>query len=221
MTDHNLENMNAPDIKRIERRTVRYGFEDGILEIAIGVFAAILGLFFLGSGLAPEKSTARFIFDVGFLPVFLAGYWAAQKLAKSLKQRLTYPRTGYLAYKRPEKAKRVKRALLAGVSAGLIAAFAAILFTSVPSRFDGVPAFSGLIFGVTLVVLSVRTGLVRIAVAAVLTAAAGIGLSLAGWTQGLELAAFYGAVGIMSLVSGLLGLRAYLRRNPLPEEGSR
>jgi len=221
MTDQNLENANAHDIKRIERRTVRYGFEDGILEIALGVFAVILGLFFLGSGLAPEKSTARFIFDVGFLPVFLAGYWAARKLAQSLKQHLTYPRTGYLAYKRPEKAKRIKRALLAGISAGLIAALATALFTSLPSRFDWVPAFTGLIFGVTLVVLSLRTGLVRVAIAAVLTAAAGVGLSLAGWAPGLELAAFYGAVGVMALISGLLGLRAYLRRNSLPEEGSR
>jgi len=221
MTYHNSEIPNTPDIKRIERRTVRYGFEDGIYEIAFGAFALILGLFFLGSALAPEKSTARFIFDVGLLPVFLVGGWAANKLSRSMKQRLTYPRTGYVAYKRPEKKKRIKKALLAGGSAGLVAALAALFLVSKPAGLDGLSAFSGLAFALALIFISLRSGLVRIAVAAVLTAAAGVGLSFAGWARGLELAAFYGAMGLLLVLSGLIGLRGYLRRNPLPEEGSR
>ena len=221
MTDHNSEIPGTTDIKRIERRTIRYGFEDGIYEIAFGAFMLVLGLYFIGSALAPEKSVARFIFDVGFLPVFLAGGWAMNRLARSLKQRWTYPRTGYLAYKRPDKKKRIRKALLAGGSAGLIAALAALLLASSPSRFSGVPAFSGLAFGLALLFISLRSGQARIALAAVLTSAAGVGLSFAGWTQGLELAAFYGGMGAMIVLSGVIGLRGYLRHNPLPEEASR
>jgi len=221
MTDHNLETMNKTDVERIERRTVQYWFEDGVAEIAFGIFVLILGLFFLGSALSPEKSTARFIFDIGLMPVILAGGWAVNRLARSMKRKLTYPRTGYVAYKRPEKRKRIKKALLAGGSAGLVAALAAVFFVSKPARLDAMPAFSGLAYALALVFVSLRAGLSRIAVVAVLTAAAGVGLAFAGWAKGLELAAFYGIVGLLLVLSGFIGLRSYLRRNPLPEEGSR
>lgn len=209
------------DIEKIEKRTIRYWFEDGVHEMASGLFFMIMGLFFLGSALAPGKSTARFIFDIGLMPVILFGGWGVKKTSQYMKQKLTYSRTGYVAYRKPEGVKRLRQALLATGCAGVLGALAVLLPSARSGGFDWVPAVSGFAFAVALGFVSFRFGLTRVAVAAFLMAAAGIILAFSGWGEARELAAFYGFVGVSMILSGVVGCRRYLKRNPLPDEGSR
>ncbi len=204
------------DIKSIERRTVRYWFEDGISELGVGGLCAWLALYFLGQSLAPEKSTIQFIVDkIGFLPWFFLGFWLFRRITRSLKQNLTYRRTGFVSYGRAEKKTRTRKALLAGTIAGMVSFGFAILWTHKPIGFDPLPVISGLIFTLVLILLAFRTGAWRLILAAAAIAASGTALSLWGWGEKVNLIAFYALTSIALFVSGGVTLALYLRRNPV------
>ena len=205
----------TPDIKSIEKRTAQSWFEDGIWELGAGGLCAWLALYFLGQALAPAKSAFKLLFDVGFLPWFLLAGWVLPKIVRWLKQNLTYRRTGFVSYCRPEKKARTRKALIAGITAGLVSFGFAFLLTHQPVNFDPVPAVSGLAFTVVLVLMSFRTGAWRLILVAAAVAAAGTILSIEGWGGHFNLAAFYGLVGVALFVSGGVTLALYLRHNPV------
>jgi hypothetical protein len=203
------------DIKGLEKRTARYWFEDGLSELGLGGLCAWLALYFLAQSLAPDKSTFKFVVDVGFLPWFLLGGWIMPKIVRSLKQGLTYRRTGFVAYRRPEKKTRVRRSLIAGFTAGLVSFGFVFLFTHRPSFVDPVPIISGLAFTVVVLAIFFRTGAWRLIPVAAAVAACGTFLSLRGWSDSLNLVAFYAFTAAALFVSGGLTLALYLRRNPI------
>jgi hypothetical protein len=204
------------DIKSIEKRTVRYWFEDGIAELCVGGLCVWLALYFLAQALAPEKSTIQFIIvKIGFIPWFFLGFWLFGRITRSLKQNLTYRRTGFVSYGRAEKKTRTRKALLAGTIAGMVSFGFAILWAHRPIGFDPIPVLSGLIFTLVLIILAFRTGAWRLVLAAAAIAASGTALSLWGWGDKANLVAFYGLVAVALFVSGGVTLALYLRRNPI------
>lgn len=211
----------ATEIENIERRTVRHGFQDGIYEMSLGILLLLLGLYFLGRAFTTETSAWAFVFDVGFLPMFLFGGWLIKKFIRSLKENITYPRAGYISYRRREGRKRTVRAALLGGTVGALGAIAALLFSSKPAGFNWLPAVSGLAFGLALSLLSFRSGLARLAVPALMLAASGVTLAFSGLESMLSLAAFYSLGAALLIASGAVACRRFIRRNPLPEEAGR
>jgi hypothetical protein len=208
------------EIEKIERRTVQYWFQDGLLEMAFGGFLLLLALFFLAEASAPAKSGWRFFLDVGLLPLFIFGGWAMNRTVRSLKHKITYPRTGYVSYRKPERKKRAARGFVIGAAAGILSASMATLFASKSAGFDWMPAGSGVAFALALSILAFRTDLIRLAGLAVFALAAGIVLSFSGWGDRLGLAVFYGTLAVSLFLSGWLTLRRYLRKYRLPDEVS-
>ena len=203
------------DIKSIERRTVRYWFEDGISELGLGGMCAWLALCFLGQSLAPAKSTIKSIIDIGFLPWFYLGFWLFRRITRSLKQNLTYRRTGFVSYGRAEKKTRTRKALFAGTIAGMVSFGFVILWTHKPIGFDPLPVISGLVFTLVLILIAFRTGAWRLVLVAAAVAASGTALSLWGWGEKVNLVAFYALTSVALFVSGGVTLAHYLRRNPV------
>jgi hypothetical protein len=79
-----------------ETRSWSYWFADGLPQLLIGVSALLFGFYFIASG-SPSASTAASILSlVAFLIYLLLTVRAAQIL-EWLKERITYPRTGYAA----------------------------------------------------------------------------------------------------------------------------
>jgi len=208
----------TPDIKSIEKRTIQYWFEDGIAELGVGGLCAWLALYFLGQALAPAKSTFKFIVDMGFLPWFFLGFWLFRRIMRSLKQDLTYRRTGFVSYGRADKKTRTRKALFAGTIAGMVSFGFAILWAHKPIGFDPLPILSGLIFTLVLILLAFRTGAWRLVLTAAAIAASGTVLSLWGWGEKINLVAFYALTSIALFVSGGVTLALYLRRNPVQNE---
>lgn len=203
------------DIKSIERRTAQSWFEDGISELGVGVMCVWLALYFLGQALAPAKSTAKFLLDIGFFPWFYGGFLMFRKLMRMLKQNLTYRRTGFVTYKRPEKKARKRISLLAGTIAGVVSFGIVFLWTHKPIGFDPLPVISGLIFTLVLILITFRTGAWRLVLVAAAVAASGTALSLWGWGEKVNLVAFYALTSVALFVSGGVTLAHYLRRNPV------
>jgi hypothetical protein len=84
------------DPKKIQRKVYMTFFEDGLWDV-------VLGLFLLAWGFAIS-------FDLGWLPG--VGFIVFFYLALGLKQKITYPRTGYA---RPAEARKQRsRAVIAG-----------------------------------------------------------------------------------------------------------
>jgi hypothetical protein len=209
------------EFNKIERRTVRYWFEDGIYETALGLFLLLLGLFFLGYALVREGSTLFYLLSIGVLPVFFLGFWGTKRMVRSLKQKLTYPRTGYVSYRKPEAKRPRRRALLIGGMAGIAGALWGLALSSGRTGFNLMPGLTGLAFAGVLGFLALRSGLGRTVVLAVLSAAAGAFLAFSGWPKMLGLASFYLFLGLSLAISGGLACLLYLRRNPPPDEASR
>lgn len=203
------------EIDRVQQRTWRYWYEDGVVEIAAGGIFLLLGLLFLVEGIAPAGSLPASFSAIGLPVVLIGGMWLAGRIVAAVKARLTYPRTGYVAYSQPARARR----LATGIVAVVVGALVAGLLTRAPATLAWVPLLQGLIVGAALLYFGQRIGLTRFFVLALVSALAGVAASLAGLGESLGDAAYFGAMGVALLVSGGLTLRTYLSRTQPPAEG--
>jgi hypothetical protein len=201
------------DIEKLEKRTVRSFYDDGLTEIAAGLMFLILGAYFILQ-LGATGSTAGSILSSVFLIVFFAAFFLVNRLLRFFKRRITYPRTGYVAFKKKEPSP--KRRVATAVVAGIISAALAILFRISPSVKLLFPAVNGLLFAVAALLLAHRVGVTRFYVLSAASAAIGVGLALAGVGDLNGLGFFYLLFGAAVLVAGLAALIVYLGRNPRP-----
>jgi len=202
------------DVDRAMRRARGYWYEDGLTEIAAGCILSLVGLLFLAEAVSPPDLLPTNFSSIGLIVVVVGGGWLARRVVAALKARLTYPRTGYVAYRRPSGRRRVATVVLA---AGM-AALAAVLFATAPASLAWIPALQGLIVGILLLYVGHTVGLARFYALAALSAVVGAAASLAGLGDILGDAVYFGAMGLALVVSGGITFLAYLSRNRPPSE---
>ncbi|MEZ0395316.1 MAG: hypothetical protein ABWK53_02605 [Anaerolineales bacterium] len=208
--------MNTPDpLAQPERRAVRYWYVDGSYEIGLGLLCLLLSLYFLTEKLL-EGSRFSALVDGGLVLVFALGILLVNWLTRRIKEGVTYPRTGYVAYRRPAALPRLVRLLLLAVISGLVAAAIALLVTRPFAGLDVMPLVSGLLLAFVFAILAWRSSVPRFYLLAVFSALAGLGLAFSGLGNYLALSAYYAAIGLALILSGLLTLLGYLRQNPAP-----
>lgn len=200
------------DIAKIEKRTVQSFYEDGLTEIALGLIFLLLGGYFLAQDLAPEGSALGQVLTVVFVLVIVSAGFVVNRLLRFLKRRITYPRTGYVAFKKKEPSP--KRRAATAVVAMIISASMAALYSLSPSLKLLFPAVNGLLFAVAVLLFANKVGLARFFVLAAASALIGVALTSAGIGDLKGIALFYLLFGAAAAVSGLAALVAYLRRNP-------
>lgn len=201
----------AADLRDLERRPRRYWHVDGIPELVMGLVWLVWGGALLLEEALPREGAGAAAYRM-FVPavLVLSGFAANWAIAR-LKARLTYPRTGYIAYREPGRRARV---LVALVVMGAAAALAALI---VSGRAAGVERSAGPALGVILslafVVASVRQkaphllALSGVALALGLAfAALGLGWAAANW--------LFVGLGVSASAIGAWRLRRYLRRHP-------
>jgi hypothetical protein len=193
------------------KRAQRYWYEDGIWEIGFGLLNLLLcGYYFL---VQFERWAGPLVFIPLLLQVALiigAG-WLINRVVTFLKERITYPRTGYVAYRKLSPMSRLKRMLLTGaiamVTAGLVGAVAAT-----GGEKSIVPLAAGALLAGVMVYLGYRFGLARMYGMAVLLVILGGGIFISGLSDTQGSAVFFGGFGLLLLLSGGLTLLVYLRR---------
>ncbi len=201
------------DIKKLEKRTVQSFFDDGLTEIAAGLMFLILGGYFILQ-LSTAGSTAGSIVSSVFLIVFFVSFFLVNRLLRFFKRHVSYPRTGYVAFKKKEASP--KRRVATAVVAGIISAALVILFRISPSVKLLFPAVNGLLFAFAALLLAHRVGVTRFYVLSAASAAIGVGLAAAGIGDLKGLGFFYLLFGAVILFAGLAALIVYLGRNPRP-----
>jgi hypothetical protein len=195
------------------QRAQQYWHIDGIAELVMGSFFVLMGLYFGAQAILPEDSFAGSMLTPAMLLVIVGGVIVSRSLIRKLKERLTYPRTGYVAYHTPAKKRRWLTAIVAFGMAMLVAA----LFASTPASMRWIPVISGLLIGAYWLYYGHKIGLVRFYVLAAISAVIGAAIAFAGMQERTGLPLYYTVMGLVLLVSGGLTLWSYLRQAPQPD----
>ena len=202
------------DLKEIEKRANYAAYQDGLMEIAMGLF-----LFFYGGALATDSVSVAIVFII--VTVFFG-----KRSFERIKQRYIYPRIGYV--KLPEDphatGKGIAIAAVIMVVALLGTMFLAMAILGQDPGLEFflsyiVPPASGFMLAIGPYWLGQTYGLVRGYVWAVLFVLGGIAMPL------FSIASGYQAVGLLCTVMGLLTLTTgtimfvrFIRRYPVADQ---
>lgn len=191
------------------QRTQRYWYADGLNEIATGLVILLLAFSYWLLQRVDTGSGNGLIVGIVQPIVILGGFLLSNRLVRVFKERITYPRTGYVTYPRPKGKRRWKVALITGATAGILAAIISLTANRLGDEI--LPVITGAVIAVAIVYFAARIHLIRLYVLAGFTFIAGIGTALSG-VQGLNSSAmFFGLMGASWVVSGLWALWNYLR----------
>lgn len=209
-------------VARSRRRALQYQHVDGTFELSFGgAFLLMAVSFFLISRIAISNDLLLF----APLVVFVGGAYLMDTLVQRFRMRVTYSRTGYIAYQKPRPIKRSTRLVIWIGIPVLTGIVLALLFLNRPmypiGDQDYVPImtlFSGLMFTGLWVIVGWKTSVPRFYLIAVVSLLVSAGLLLNGVVVQTSLMWLFGAMGLALCVSGGLTLRQYLRKNPVPQE---
>jgi len=198
----------------ITRRTERYWYQDGIWEIGFGLINALLCGFYWLVAQWEWKGPLAIVLMLLQMGVIISIFLVINRVVRLLKERITYPRTGYVAYRRPQTRARVKRALLSGFMAIGIAILigAAAAARQTPNR---MPLVTGIVMAGALIYLGFRFGLLRLYATAALTIALGYIISLVPLSEAYSTTAFFGGFSLLMMLSGGITLLIFIRSTRL------
>lgn len=199
------------DIEKIEKRTVQYFYSDGLTEIALGLIFLLLGGYIFGQAAIPEGSPLNAVLSVLFVFVIISSGFLVNRFVRFFKRRITYPRTGYVAFKKKEPNPKRRAATM--IVAGIIAALFAVLAIA-PSVKAFLPALNGLLGALALLLFANKVGLVRFYILAAASAVIGFAVTAAGVGDIKGISLYYGLFGAAMTLSGLATLAVYLRKSP-------
>lgn len=198
------------DLKHSQLRAIQYFYTDGSFEFGFGLLCLLLGVYFFVETHVQGWLSA--VVDGSLVLVMIGGAWLINRLIKRLKERLTWPRTGYIKYRREEGPRRGWRVATGLAVGGLVGAIGAVLVTNLNIRLATMPVLTGFILGIVLGFLGWRARLPRFYLLAGLSVATSLAFSRFGNHNGL--AAYYLATSLILFTSGGVTLWQYLRRNP-------
>jgi len=205
------------ETSQIEQRVQRYWYSDGIAELMGGGVFLILSLYFTAQQYFGEESLAGNLLHAAFVLVLIGALLLGRKLINSLKTRVTYPRTGYVEYRRYGDSLMWRRFLAFFAAMGV--AMAAVFITRRIESIDAMAASTGaLVAAIFLVKQGWSSGVARFYVFSLVSLALGVALSLSGFLPGYNLGLFYGVMGVILAISGGITLKRYLSENPMPAE---
>jgi hypothetical protein len=194
-------------IDQTMQRTKQYWYVDGLNEMSFGGICLVLAVYFFASTFLPAGSVIAEFLNMFFVLILVGSGLLANRVVNSLKARLTYPRTGFVAYR---QATRSHRLVLAGVAL-LTSSLLASMLAASPRSLAWMPTITGLLMGAVWLLMGFRIGLVRFYLLALSSILIGSGVSIAGLENILGLAMYYSLMGLAMFLSGGLTLRSYLR----------
>lgn len=211
--------MTTDPLNNAQKRAFQYWYVDGTFEFSFGSFCLLLAAYFYAQYLLTETWISNLMI-VFFLLFMIGGAFVINRLVMAMKERITFPRTGYISFPRKTGSKRLGRVLLLSVVSAILSVAMVFLMMNRPAGFDWTVAISGLLFGAVVTYLGFRTGAARFFVNAALSSGVGLALGFANLPENIGLTAFYGLLGLGMLLAGGFSLWQYLRQNPAPMEDS-
>ena len=199
----------AHKVERYIKQTYRYFYEDGLVEIAVGLLMVVVGTVMF-SWQYVSSSLFRAVILVIVLPALIIGGMAlVMQFVRKAKERVTYARTGYVSFRQGEP-KGSRWVLLLSA----LVLFAIIFF--LPEAFSRLQFATGYFLAVILCYLGFRLGVRRFYGISVLTFLIGLTatISIAKEIEGTGLT--IAGAGTLLLLSGVLIFFRYLQQHPEP-----
>jgi hypothetical protein len=193
-------------IRNAQQRAIQYWFVDGLAEIGAGILCLLLAVFFL-SWEAMEKSRWSLFYLLGTGLVVAVGL---RLIIQKIKQRLTYPQTGYTA---PPGGFENKR--LAWMAAGftvLLLGLNVYLSLRGSTTMLWSAGLAGLVFAFVFAWIGFTTGLRRFAFLALISLGLGAVLGFLGIGYWTGVAILTGWIGVILLLNGIWGFKEYRRQ---------
>lgn len=187
------------DLNKTIRRSQQYWFDDGLVELLIGLLFIILGLLFWWQITFISSRSSAIMFAIGFPLAIIMGALGLGWMLRWLKQRLVYPRTGYVTYQKPTR-KRRHLSLLIGILVGLSVGLAVMVTQSTFTELTAV--FIGAGVGVGLFMIGYSIGLLRFHLLAIWSVAVGVVVSFVGVADTLAVLLALTLVGGGLVLSG-------------------
>lgn len=194
------------------QRSQRHWMSDGIPEIVLGVCWIVWSCAVLLPFLFPKQVSAGITAVV--LMLAMAGFGIfARPIIRGWKERVSFPRTGYIELRRPSL--RVRIAVV--IAAGAIA-FAVALLASSGHRTtrEWMPLVVGLLLAVGMLHAAWKMRSVRFAVFSAIIAAVAVAASVFHLHRDLSYGLILMTAGFACVADGLLNLLAYLHAHPVP-----
>lgn len=210
--------MTTDPLQNAQKRAFQYWYVDGSFEFFFGGICLILAAYFYAEFLLAEFWVSNLMI-VFFLLFMIGGAFVINRLVMTLKERITFPRTGYISFPRKTGSSRWGRALLLGAVSAIISGGMVLLLANRPAGFDWTVTATGLLFGAVVTYLGFRTGAARFFIHAALSVGLGLAFGFVNLPNNIGLTAFYGLLGLGMLLVGGLSLWQYLRHNPKQPDG--
>jgi hypothetical protein len=205
--------MDYPDLNDVARRPARYWNADGVPELTLGLMWIVWGAAWLIGMALPHRWPWNAYWLI-VTPLLATSALLARRVIRGIKERVTFPRTGYVAWKQPEGSTRTLAAAAIVVAALALAALLLVL------RDDGaraleerLPPILAVGLSLSFLALSVRQraphylAFAAVAIAMSLATASLVsGWSAISWT--------FVALGVACAVFGAGRLARFVRDHP-------
>jgi hypothetical protein len=116
-------------------RTLRYWYIDGLSEIAGGLVILLLGLTDFLAALFTGQPYWNWIIGFGQPLLILGAAILTRTYLPKIKEKITYPRTGYVEYHKRTPSQTLQRVLLPFLIAFVISALLGVIDNKIPDRY--------------------------------------------------------------------------------------
>lgn len=196
------------DLASIKQKSFRYWFEDGLSDIVIGILFIIIGILNLIQGFLEPGSALAGWYGLVVPVAIIAGVLVSRRLIKTLKEHFTYPRTGYISYRKSSSLQNILSVIF-GVSVALIVA---VLWRASPrTSLIWTPLILGFILAGFLFLIGLRSAMVRYQIIAIPVVIIGLLLSTLSIPEWESTGIILSSMGLMLIFSGIIVLVRYLR----------
>jgi MFS family permease len=195
-------------------RAYAHWLKDGLFEIGGGVMLVGVGtlraiIHFAGAG------SAAYYWLSGGLFVFMFGcVWGGKRIDKALKERITYPRTGFITFKpRTYNYKSILAILVLLIFAGILGGVVGVLATQPNQQEIGgiVPITQGIVGALAFAYAAHRLEVKRLYYLAAFSIGIGLVIGALGVGVVLGVSFFYLSIGLALIVTGSVALVQFLR----------
>ncbi len=203
-------------------RAYAHWIQDGLYEIGLGILFAGVGTLRAIIHFAGEKSAAYYWLSAGLLVFMIGVAWGGKRFGEALKARITYPRTGFMAFK--PRTYNYKSILVLFIFAGVLGGVVGVLATQPNQQEIGgiVPITQGIVGAIVFTYAAQRIEVKRLYYLAVFSLGIGLVIGALGVGVVLGLSFFYLSIGLAMVVSGCVALVKYLRSHePVDLNGER
>jgi hypothetical protein len=200
--------MNDNTIQQTRMRAFRYYYEDGFVEMAMGLFFVVIGAVLWAYKQILEGTSWGWLLALLIMALAFGGAYAIKMLVGRLKSTITYPRTGKVTYR--EKAGNRGRWLL--IAGSLLVTVALIWL---PGWLNSVAFAEGAFLALILIYMGSNVGVGRMQFVGVVSVVVGVLAAYSGMADILGSALVFGCTGVLLAMAGIWALVRYLRNNPI------